>query len=158
MPVGADNTMAPEPKLNGALGWRSEGEQIHEALEPLAQLPALFWLELAQQCLFKLAPVIGKAIADAHAAFAQGNASSQLRPDGLTRDQTPFDQARQPGRQAGLGQAEFGGQFALSGAGTGQLKQNGVVTRLKATFGQGQQQRAMRQLARLDEPIERGAG
>jgi hypothetical protein len=158
MPVGLGNTPAHEPWLNGAVRNRSETQQFDEALETGTQLLAAFRLELAHKGLFKLGPVIGEAIANTDATLGQRNAGGQFGADGLAGHEATIEQPGETDGQGDFIQTQVGRQFDLGGSGPSQLEQDGVVTGLKSTFEQRQQQRLMRELPGFDKPVECGTG
>lgn len=139
-----------------ALG--SKAEQFNETLQALAELLALPGPEFAHQRLFKLVPVIGKAIADARATLGEGNAGRQFRAHSLTCNQFTIEQAGEAKGQGDFGKAQFGGQGRFSRSRATELEENGVVARFEPTLNQRQQQRLMRKLSGLDEPVKRGTG
>jgi hypothetical protein len=85
-------------------------QDVDEALQRLAERLALLLLEIAQQCLFQLAPVLGERVADADAPFGQRQPGHQLRTHGLTLDQVTFGTNWKA-------QAEHGGYYQAQAAG-----------------------------------------
>ena len=78
----------------------SELQQIGEAAKDIGKLFGLLGLELTQQRLLKLLPVIGKAVADAQAALGERNAGQQFRADGAAFDPAVHEAiAQQPGEE-----------------------------------------------------------
>ncbi|ODT76485.1 MAG: hypothetical protein ABS76_30795 [Pelagibacterium sp. SCN 64-44] len=150
----AENTLADELDLNGVFRLISEPEQSDETLEVAGKFLSLPGLELAHQRLLELGPVIGQAFADARAAAGEGNALGQLGADGLAGDQFALGKAGKARFEGGSGQAQFLGQRLLGGAGAPQREEDGIVTRLQTPFEKGQQQRLVRELPGLDEPVE----
>ena len=114
--------MAAEPELNDRSRIVSEAQQIDEALQLSTKALAVLGLELAQQSLFQLRPVIGEAIADADTAVSQRNARSQFGTHGLTSDQFALDQALESWRQSLRRDAELGGKGGFCHAGAAQLE------------------------------------
>lgn len=130
-------------------------QQVDEALEAVGEFLALPGLELAHQGVFELGPVIGKAVADAATALGEGHAGRQFGTDGLAGDQVALEEAGEAIVQGFATEAEFGGKLGLGRARPAQFEQDSVVTGLQPALQQRQQQRLMRELPGLDEPVKR---
>ena len=130
-------------------------QQVDKALEAIGQFLTLFGLELTHQGVFELGPMIGKTVADAAAALGKGHAGRQFGTDSLAGDQVALEEASEAIIQGFATEAEFGSEFRFGRARSAQFEQDGVVARLQPTLQQWQQQRLMRELPGLDEPVKR---